>query len=114
MRIDGQPPGDVLRLAEGFEEAVSVTQLSDGRFKVCGAGGIRRYGLIAIPERIRTILIYSQHGQETAQAIADAHDPRTANDLEVDSNPQLDPAPDSTNACRLQVDSGSVRGVKKK
>jgi hypothetical protein len=34
MRIGGQPTGDVLRLAEGFEEAVSVTQLSDGKFKV--------------------------------------------------------------------------------
>src|SRR3546814_11305891 len=54
MRIGGQPPGDVLRLAEGFEEAVSVSQLSAGKFKVWGAGGIRRYGLIAIPERIRS------------------------------------------------------------
>src|SRR3546814_13062218 len=42
MRIGGQPTGDVLRLAEGVEEAVSVTQLSDGKFKVWGAGGIRR------------------------------------------------------------------------
>src|SRR3546814_16405166 len=71
MRIGGQPPGDVLRLAEGFEEAVSVSQLSAGKFKVWGAGGIRRYGLIAIPERIRKIVIYSQHGQEAAQAIED-------------------------------------------
>src|SRR3546814_618508 len=63
MRIGGQPPGDVLRLAEGFEEAVSVSQLSAGKFKVWGAGGIRRYGLIAIPERIRKIVIYSQHGR---------------------------------------------------
>jgi hypothetical protein len=41
-----------------LREAVSVTQLSDGKFKVWG--GIRRYGLIAIPERIRKIVIYSQ------------------------------------------------------
>ncbi|MBB6194022.1 hypothetical protein FHS51_004288, partial [Sphingobium wenxiniae] len=77
------PTGDVLRLAEGFEEAVSVTQLSDGKFKVWGAGGIRRYGLIAIPERIRKIVIYSQHGQEAAQAIEDARDHLTANDREL-------------------------------
>ncbi len=83
MRIGGQPTGDVLRLAEGFEEAVSVTQLSDGKFKVWGAGGIRRYGLIAIPERIRKIVIYSQHGQEAAQAIEDARDHLTANDREL-------------------------------
>src|SRR3546814_8119251 len=80
MRIGGQPTGDVLRLAEGFEEAVSVTQLSDGKFKVWGAGGIRRYGLIAIPERIRKIVIYSQHGQEAAQAIEDARGHLTANE----------------------------------
>src|SRR3546814_1958928 len=39
MRIGGQPPGDVLRLAEGFEEAVSVSQLSAGKFKVWGEIG---------------------------------------------------------------------------
>src|SRR3546814_5036648 len=83
MRIGGQPPGDVLRLAEGFEEAVSVSQLSAGKFKVWGAGGIRRYGLIAIPERIRKIVIYSQHGQEAAQAIEDARGHLTANDREL-------------------------------
>src|SRR3546814_1995769 len=33
MRLGGQPTGDVLRLAEGFEEAGSVPQLSDGKFK---------------------------------------------------------------------------------
>src|SRR3546814_7454903 len=72
MRIGGQPTGDVLRLAEGFEEAVSVTQLSGGKFTVWGAGGIRRYGLIAIPERIRKIVIYSHHGPE-AEEIGKAH-----------------------------------------
>src|SRR3546814_20189001 len=80
MRIGGQPTGDVLRLAEGFEEAVSVTQLSDGKFKVWGAGGIRRYGLTAIPERIRKIVIYSQPGQEAAQALEDAHANHPAHD----------------------------------
>src|SRR3546814_8020172 len=95
MRIGGQPTGDVLRLAEGFEEAVSVTQLSDGKFKVWGDGGIRRYGLIVIPERIRKIVIYSQHGQEAAQAIEDARDQLTANeigrahDLTTDTNEHL-------------------------
>src|SRR3546814_293731 len=83
MRIGGQPPGDVLRLAEGFEEAVSVSQLSAGKFKVWGAGGIRRYGLIAIPERIRKIVIYSQHGQEAAQAIEIGRGHLTANDREL-------------------------------
>src|SRR3546814_6925150 len=57
MRIGGQPPGDVLTPAEGFEEAVTVSQLSAGKFKVWGAGGIRRSGLLAIPERIRKIVI---------------------------------------------------------
>lgn len=83
MRIGGQPTGDTLRLAEGFEEAVSVTQLSEGRLKVWGAGGIRRYGKIAIPERIRKIVIYSQHGPEAAEAIEAAHDHLTANDREL-------------------------------
>src|SRR3546814_11969471 len=34
MRIGGQPTGDVLRLADGFEEAVSVTQLRGGKCKI--------------------------------------------------------------------------------
>src|SRR3546814_4164227 len=79
MRIGGQPTGDVLRLAEGFEEAVSVTQLSGGKFKVWGAGGIRRYGLIAIPERIRKIVIYSQHDPEAEEAIEGAREHLCAN-----------------------------------
>ncbi|GAA5063656.1 hypothetical protein GCM10023208_34850 [Erythrobacter westpacificensis] len=83
MRIGGQPTGDTLRLAEGFEEAVSVTQLSQGRLKVWGAGGIRRYGLIAIPERIRKIVIYSQHGPEAAEAIEAAREHLTDTDREL-------------------------------
>src|SRR3546814_18434351 len=89
MRIGGQPTGAVLRLAEGFEEAVSVTQLSDGKFKVWGAGGIRRYGLIAIPERIRKIVIYSHPGHEAEQDIHDTHDTLNAHPRE----PELPPTP---------------------
>tara|TARA_R110000787_G_scaffold286293_1_gene403995 strand:+ start:5637 stop:6518 length:882 start_codon:yes stop_codon:yes gene_type:complete len=83
MRIGGQPDGNVLRIAEGFEEAVSVTQLTVGKFKVWGAGGIRRYGLIAIPERIQKIVIYSQHGPEADEAIEAARDHLTANGREL-------------------------------
>src|SRR3546814_15363373 len=39
MRIGGQPTGDVLRLAEGFERTVSVHQLTGGKIKVWGGGG---------------------------------------------------------------------------
>src|SRR3546814_18174177 len=62
---------------------VSVTHISDGKYKVWCAGCIRRYNLIAIPERIRKIVIYSQHGKEAAQSIEDARDHLTANDREL-------------------------------
>lgn len=93
MRIGGQPDSDVLRIAEGFEEAVSVTQLSDGKLKVWGAGGIRRYGKIAIPERIRKIVIYSQHGPEAAAAIEDAREHLTAGGRELKIILPTAPAP---------------------
>lgn len=83
MRIGGLPRDGVLRLAEGFEEAVSVMQLSGGRFKVWGAGGIERYGLISIPESVRKVVIYSQHGEEAASAIDRAHDHLTENNREL-------------------------------
>lgn len=83
MRIGGAPVDGVLRLAEGFEEAVSVTLLSDGRFKVWGAGGIERYGLIAIPESVRKVVIYSQHGEEAENAIERAREHLTANEREL-------------------------------
>lgn len=83
MRIGGVPPDGVLRLAEGLEEAASVMQLSDWRFKVWGAGGIERYGLIAIPESVRKIVIYTQHGEEAANAIDRAHDHLTGNGREL-------------------------------
>lgn len=83
MRIDGLPADGVLRLAEGYEEAVSVTQLSGGRFKVWGAGGIERYGLISIPDSVRKVVIYSQHGDEAAGAIERSREHLTANNREL-------------------------------
>src|SRR3546814_19404391 len=97
MRIGGQPTGGVLRLAEGFEEAVSVTQLSGGKFKVWGAGGIRSYGLIAIPERIRKIVISSQPGPEAEEAITGARQHLCANTRGLKIILPPPPAPNARN-----------------
>ena len=41
--------------------------------------GIERYQAVAIPESIRTVVIYSQHGAEVARAIERATPHLTAN-----------------------------------
>lgn len=79
VRWGGIPADGVLRLAEGVEDAASVMNLlGDGLF-VWPVLGIERYQAVAIPESIRTVVIYSQHGGEATRAIERATPHLTAN-----------------------------------
>ncbi len=88
----GAPPDDTMNLAEGFEDAESAVILRDlaGCAAVCG---VERYREIAIPDHVRRVVIYSQHGKAAVDGIARGRDNLTANGrtLEiVDPPPQCD------------------------
>jgi hypothetical protein len=74
----GAPAGDTMNLAEGFEDAESAILLNDlaGCAAVCG---VERYRDIFIPDHVRRIVIYSQHGKAAVDGIARGRENLTAN-----------------------------------
>jgi hypothetical protein len=74
----GGPPDETMNLAEGFEDAESAIIWNDltGCSAVCG---VERYREIAIPDHVRRLVIYSQHGKAAADGIARGRDNLTAN-----------------------------------
>lgn len=83
VRWGGIPTDGVLRLAEGVEDAASVMNLLEPGSFVWPVLGIERYQTLAIPESIRSVIIYSQHGREAARAVERATPHLTANDREL-------------------------------
>lgn len=77
IRIGTHTPGTI-NLAEGFEDAMSAMALKQltGCWAVCGKENYRH---IEIPDDCRRIVIYSQHGADTQQAIDAAREHLTAN-----------------------------------
>lgn len=67
----GQLDGDHLNLAEGFEEAESVIALF-GLPGCWSVNGAELYARVHIPDHIRSITIYSQHGAAAANGVAKA------------------------------------------
>ena len=74
----GAPPGETMNLAEGFEDAESAMVWNNlaGCAAVCG---VERYHEISIPDHVRHVVIYSQHGKAAADGIARGRDNLTAN-----------------------------------
>lgn len=79
VRWGGIPADGILRLAEGVEDAASVMNMLGTGMFVWPVLGIERYQAVAIPESIKTVVIYSQHGGEAARAIERATPHLTAN-----------------------------------
>ena len=79
VRWGGIPADGILRLAEGVEEAASVMNMLEPGTFVWPALGIERYQAITIPESIKQVVIYSQHGAEAERAIERATPHLTAN-----------------------------------
>lgn len=67
----GELEGDHLNLAEGFEEAESVVALF-GLSGCWSVNGAELYARVHIPDHIRSITIYSQHGTAAANGFAKA------------------------------------------
>lgn len=74
----GAPPEATMRLAEGFEDAESAIILRGlpGCAAVCG---VERYREISIPDHVRHVVIYSQHGRAATEGIERGRDNLTAN-----------------------------------
>ena len=83
VRWGGIPKDGILRLAEGVEEAASVMNMLEADAFVWPVLGIERYQTLTIPESVRKIIIYSQHGREAAAAIERARPHLTAHDREL-------------------------------
>ena len=76
------PPARILGLAEGVEDAMSVTGLFD---EPCwAAGGIENYRNLDFPDEVRRIVLFTQHGIEAARAIERGRPNLTANGRTLD------------------------------
>lgn len=82
----GAPPDETMNLAEGFEDAESAIDLChlSGCSAVCG---VERYGDIYIPDHVRRVVIYSQHGKAAAEGIERGRANLTANGRTLDIIP---------------------------
>lgn len=74
----GAPPDEIMNLAEGFEDAESAIVLRGlaGCAAVCG---VERYHQITIPDHVRHVVIYSQHGHAATAGLERGKDNLTAN-----------------------------------
>nr|WP_228727402.1 toprim domain-containing protein [Novosphingobium aureum] len=67
-----------MNLAEGFEDAESTIVLNElsGCSAVCG---VERYRDLYIPDHVRRVRVYSQHGVAARDGLVRAHPHLTAN-----------------------------------
>lgn len=74
----GTPANDTMNLAEGFEDAESAIVLNElsGCSAVCG---VERYRNLYIPDHVRRVRVYSQHGKAARDGLVRARPHLTAN-----------------------------------
>lgn len=82
----GAIENDHLNLAEGFEDAESVITLR-GLPGCWSVNGVELYAHLAIPEHIRSITIYTQHGRAAKNGIAKGEGNLTAGGRTLDIVP---------------------------
>ncbi|MEW6627464.1 MAG: toprim domain-containing protein [Pseudomonadota bacterium] len=70
-----------LGLAEGIEDALSATAWFGT--PTWALGGVERLGLVAIPERVKRIIVYGDRGAAAAAMLKKAHPHLTANGREL-------------------------------
>lgn len=61
------PPARIIGIAEGVEDAMSVTALYD--VPCWAAGGIENYRNLTFPPEVQRIVLFTQHGPEAERAI---------------------------------------------
>ena len=70
------PPARILGIAEGVEDAMSVTALYD--VPCWAAGGIENYRNLVFPPLVERLILFTQHGKEAERAVMRGHDNLTA------------------------------------
>ena len=75
------PAGDELGLAEGIEDALSA--MAWFGTATWALGGVERLGLVAIPERVKRIIVYGDRGAAAAAMLKKARSHLTAHGREL-------------------------------
>tara|TARA_R100001126_G_C4856277_1_gene164815 strand:+ start:173 stop:919 length:747 start_codon:yes stop_codon:yes gene_type:complete len=75
------PAGEELGLAEGIEDALSA--MAWFGTPTWALGGVERLGLVAIPERVKRIIVYGDRGAAAAAMLKKARPHLTANGREL-------------------------------
>lgn len=75
------PATDELGLAEGIEDALSATEWFGT--PTWALGGVERLAFVAIPERVRRVIIYADRGRAAERLLEKARDHLTANGREL-------------------------------
>lgn len=71
------------RSPSSLKQCILVSTMLDADTFVWPVLGIERYQTLTIPESVRKIIIYSQHGREAVTAIERARPHLTAHDREL-------------------------------
>lgn len=75
------PATDELGLAEGIEDALSAMEWFGT--PTWALGGVERLAFVAIPEKVRRIIVYADRGRAADRLLAKARDHLTANGREL-------------------------------
>ena len=75
------PASDELGLAEGVEDAQSVMEWFGT--PTWALGGVERLAFVAIPEKVRRVIVYGDRGRAAERVLAKARDHLTANGREL-------------------------------
>lgn len=79
------PATDELGLAEGIEDALSAIEWFGT--PTWALGGVERLAFVAIPERVRRVIVYADRGRAAERLLEKARDHLTANGRELISRP---------------------------
>ena len=71
------PASDELGLAEGIEDALSAMEWFGT--PTWALGGVERLAFVAIPEKVRRVIVYGDRGRAAERVLAKARDHLTAN-----------------------------------
>lgn len=102
------PATEELGLAEGIEDALSATQWFGT--PTWALGGVERLAFVAIPEKVRRVIVYGDRGRAAERLLEKAHDHLTANGRELINRVPLH-SDDWNDAWRARLETRRRDGV---
>lgn len=97
------PATDELGLAEGIEDALSAMEWFGT--PTWALGGVERLAFVAIPEKVRRVIVYSDRGRAAERLFAKSHDHLAGNGREVMNCPPPEGFDDWNDAWRAHLRS---------